>query len=469
MQEITEQVLQKITPTKEDRAKVYAITGEIEQKVALACKQEGVGAIVRVEGSVAKDTWLRENPDIDIFMRLPTSIPRKDLGDIGLKVAKKAAGDYEQIERFAEHPYLQIIVDGYRVDIVPCYNAKPGEWQSATDRTPYHTDYIKKHLTTELRGEVRLLKRFMQGTSVYGAEIKVGGFSGYLCELLIMKYRSFAETIQAFARYNRRVIIDIENYYENRQNELSLLFPEPLVIIDPVDKGRNVASAVQPEKLYSFVGAARAFQKKSDESFFYPPKTQALPVATLKSQLASRGSSTVFLALDQVGAVPDVLWGQLYRTKRSLHRLIELNDYKILKDTVWSNETTISIYIFELEKHVLPNIKKHLGPPLEREAECERFLAKYAGNENVISGPYIADGRWIIEVNRKTTDAVALLKEKLADGGKTAGVAELIAKSILKNHKILVNDEISELYLENSDFAEFLTDFLEGKPFWLKI
>ena len=210
-------------------------------------------------------------------------------------------------------------------------------------------------------------------------------------------------------------------------------------------------------------------RKSPDESFFYPPKTQALPVATLKSQLASRGSSTVFLVIDQIGAVPDVLWGQLYRTKRSLHRLIELNDYKILKDTVWSNETTISIYIFELEKHVLPNIKKHLGPPLAREAECERFLAKYADNKNVISGPYIEDGRWIIEVSRKTTDAAALLKEKLADGGKTAGVAELIAKSILKNHKILVNNEITELYLENSDFAEFLTDFLEGKPFWLKI
>ena len=88
---------------------------------------------------------------------------------------------------------------------------------------------------------------------------------------------------------------------------------------------------------------------------------------------------------------------------------------------------------------------------------------------SVISGPYIEDGRWIVEVPRKTTDAVALLKEKLADGGKTAGVAELIAKSIRKNHKILVNDEITELYVENGDFAEFLTDFLSGKPFWLKI
>ena len=472
MQEIeavTKQVLEKITPGKEDRAKVDAITRELEQKVALACEQEGVPAIVRVEGSVAKDTWIKENPDIDVFMRLPTSIPRKNLGDIGLKIAKKAAGAYEQVERFAEHPYLEIFVDGYRVDIVPCYDAKPGEWQSATDRTPYHTDYIKKHLSTSLRGEVRLLKRFMQGIGVYGAEIKVGGFSGYLCELLIMKYRSFSETIRVFARYNKRVVIDIENYYENRENELSLLFPEPLVIVDPVDKGRNVASAVQPQKLYSFVGAARAFLKKPDVAFFYPPKPQALPVASLKSQLASRGSSIVFLVVDQVSAVPDVLWGQLYRTKRSLHRLLELNDYKVLRDTVWSNEKTLSIFTFELAQQVLPNIKKHLGPPLEREVECKSFLSKYADNEKVISGPHIEDGRWIVMVPRKTTDAAALLKEKLADGGKTAGVAELIAQSIRKNLKILVNAEIGAVYEENVDFAEFLTDFLSGKPFWLKI
>ena len=466
---ITKQVLKKITPGKEDRGKVDAITRELEQKVALACKQEGVPAIVRVEGSVAKDTWLSENPDIDIFMRLPTSIPRNNLGDIGLKIAKKAAGAYEQIERFAEHPYLEIFVAGYRVDIVPCYDAKPGEWQSATDRTPYHTDYIKKHLSTSLRGEVRLLKRFMQGIGVYGAEIKVGGFSGYLCELLIMKYRSFSETIRAFARHNKRVVIDIENFYENRENELSLLFPEPLVIIDPVDKGRNVASAVQPQKLYSFVGAARAFLKKPDVAFFYPPKPQALPVASLKNHLESRGSSIVFLVIDQVSAVPDVLWGQLYRTKRSLHRLLELNDYKMLKDAVWSNEKTISVFTFELEGQVLPNIKKHLGPPLERELESENFLAKYADNKQVVSGPYIEDGRWIVEVPRKTTDAAALLKEKLADGGKTAGVAELIAQSIRKNLKILVNGEIAEFYVENGDFAEFLTNFLSGKPFWLKI
>jgi tRNA nucleotidyltransferase (CCA-adding enzyme) len=465
---LTKRILEKITPKKEEYAKINALGRELEQKITVACQQEGIEAIVRVEGSIAKDTWLSENPDIDIFIRLPTSIPRKNLGDVGLKIAKKAARGAEQLERFAEHPYLEIFMDGYRVDIVPCYDAKPGEWQSATDRTPYHTNYIKTHLGKELRGEVRLLKKLMQGINVYGAEIKVGGFSGYLCELLIMKYGSFAQTIRAFAEYNRRVVIDIEGFYEDRENELIRLFSEPLVIIDPVDKGRNVASAVQPQKLYTFIGAARAFLKKPSEAFFYPPKPKILSAEALNSQLGNRGSSIVFLIIGELNAVPDVLWGQLYRSKRSLRTLLELSDYKVLKDTVWSNEKSLSVFVFELEEQVLPDVKKHFGPPLEREAECEKYLAKYTKSEQVISGPYIENGHWMVNLPRKTNDAVELLKGKLADGGKNAGVAELVARSIKKNLKVLINGEVLEVYEGNMDFAEFLTDFLYGKPFWLK-
>ena len=409
---LTKRILEKITPKKKDYEKVEALTKELEQKISLACQQEGVDAVVRVEGSVAKDTWLSESLDIDIFMRLPTSIPRKNLGDVGLKIAKKAAGDAKQVERFAEHPYLEIFIDSYRVDIVPCYDAKPGEWQSATDRTPYHTDYIRTHLGEELRGEVRLLKKFMQGIDVYGAELKVGGFSGYLCELLVMKYGSFAQTIGAFAQYNRRVVIDIEGVYADRERELSLLFPEPLVIVDPVDKGRNVASAVQPQKLYTFIGAARAFLKQPNESFFYPPKPEVLSSEALKSQLENRGSSTVFLVIGELNAVPDVLWGQLYRSKRALRTLLELNDYRVLKDGVWSNEKTLSVFMFELEQQVLPNIKKHLGPPLEREAECEKYLTKYAGDERVISGPYIEDGRWMVELHTQKHRCLSALERE---------------------------------------------------------
>lgn len=97
LKELTQKILRQITPSQADRAKVEAITRLMEQRVAEACRQEGAEAKVRVEGSVAKDTWLSENPDIDVFMRLPKSIPRKNLGDIGLRIAKRAAEGYEQL------------------------------------------------------------------------------------------------------------------------------------------------------------------------------------------------------------------------------------------------------------------------------------------------------------------------------------------------------------------------------------
>ncbi len=466
---VTREVLEKITPTKANRAKMEALAKNLEHNVVLACEEFGVKAIVRLEGSVAKDTWLKEEPDVDVFMRMPTNIPRKELSEISLKIAKKATAGSVQIERFAEHPYLEAFVDDTRVNIVPCYDAKPSEWLSATDRTPFHTDYINKHLDKNLRGEVRLLKKFMKGVSVYGAEIKVGGFSGYLCELLVLHYGSFAAALQAFAQHTPRRVIDIEQYYEGRERELELLFSEPLVIIDPVDKARNVASAVQPLKLHTFVGAAQAFLKTPSTLFFYPPKTKPLKPDSVKAALDNRGSAMVFLSFDGVKAVPDVLWGQLYRTRRALHKLLELSDFTVLRDAVWSTENeAVTVFVFELEQLTIPLAKRHLGPPLERERECTDFLAKYTGNGNVIAGPYIEDGRWIVELKRKFTDAVELLKNKVSSGGREVGVAELVAKALRENFRVMVNSEVVEVYRNNDGFAEFLTDFVSGKPFWLQ-
>jgi tRNA nucleotidyltransferase (CCA-adding enzyme) len=463
---LIQRIQERITPSIEEQRRVDALSRRIETQIAEACRSEGVEAKVRVEGSVAKGTWLSENPDIDVFMRLPTSIPRKSLGEVGLRIAKKVAGNAEQIERFAEHPYLEIFVDGYRVDIVPCYDTKVGEWQSATDRTPYHTDYIKTRLTEPLQGEVRLLKRFMQGIDVYGAEIKVGGFSGYLCELLVLKFGSFSKVIEAFAAYNQRIVIDFNGIYAERKREAGLLFPEPLVIVDPVDKGRNVASAVQTQKLYEFVAAARAYQKQPSEDFFYPPKTHALPPNIVESHISD--NAHLYLVVGEITAVPDVLWGQLYRTKRALCRLLETNDFKVLRDAVWSNETSLSVFVFELEQNVIPSVKKHLGPQLERAEECENFLSKYLGDQKVIAGPYVEEGRWVVEVPRKFSNAEALFKEKLFDGGKNAGVAELVSEAVKFELKVLVDQEILKIYTENSDFAVFLSKFLLGKPVWLK-
>jgi tRNA nucleotidyltransferase (CCA-adding enzyme) len=469
LEKVCKTVLERVTPTIEERRKIEALAKELEAKVVSAAAYFGVKATVRLEGSVAKDTWLSEEPEIDIFMRLPTSIPRKALGDVALKIARKATEGSRQVERFAEHPYLEAYVEGVRVNIVPCYDAKPGEWLSATDRTPYHTDYVKKRLTSRMRGEVRLLKRFMKGIGVYGAEIKIGGFSGYLCELLVIHYGKFAEVLKAFARHKRRIVIDIENHYGGRKDELPLLFHEPLLIVDPVDMGRNVASAVQPQKLYTFVAASRAFVEKPNLKFFYPPETKPLTAKELKAKISTRGPTILFIVFEGVDAVPDVLWGQLYKSQRSLAKLLQLNDFSLLRCTSWSNEKNLNAFIFELESRYLPPIKKHLGPPLDKEHECKNFLTKYANNSTgTIAGPYIEDGRWVVEIRRKYTDAAALLYERLKDCGRNAGVAKEIAQVLQKGFKIFVNEEIAEIYEKDSDFAKFLIEFLSGKPKWLE-
>jgi len=468
IEKVCETVLERITPKSEERAKMKTLAEELKRKVVSASKEFGVEADVRVEGSVAKDTWLSEDPEIDVFMRVPTTIPRKSLGDVCLKIARKATEGSEQIERFAEHPYLEAIVDDVRVNIVPCYKVRRGEWLSATDRTPFHTDYVKENLDTQMKGEARLLKKFMKGTGIYGAEIKVGGFSGYLCELLILCYKSFVNTLKAFAQFRKRIVIDIEGYYEERENELGLLFKEPLMIVDPVDKGRNVASAVQPQKFYTFIATARAFLKNPKKEFFYPPETVALPARELKQELQKRGSSIVFVTFGRVDAVPDVLWGQLYKSQRSLRKLLQLSGFKVLRDLSWSDEKTVNTFVFELEQRFIPPVKKHLGPPLEKEQECERFLQKHVNSRNAVSGPYIEDGRWVVELRREYMDAVVLLNERLRDGGRNAGVAEKISKVLHKGFKIFVNDEVLEVYKKNSEFAKFLTEFLSGKPKWLE-
>jgi len=47
------------------------------------------------------------------------------------------------------------------------------------------------------------------------------------------------------------------------------------------------------------------------------------------------------------------------------------------------------------------------------------------------------------------------LKEKLEDGGKNSGVADLIAKTISEDFRVLVNSDVLEVYGGNGEFAEF--------------
>lgn len=464
---IRAEVLKRVNPSESERKKVQDLAKKLTTTVEKEAKERKLEADVRVEGSVAKNTWLRDCPEIDVFIQVPKTVPREAFETVCLEIAKKATEGYEQIERFAEHPYLEAIMDNVWVNIVPCYKVTQGEWVSATDRTPFHTDYVKQYLDEKLGEETRLLKRFMKGIEVYGAEIKVGGFSGYLCELLVLHYGSFAKVLQAAGNWKEPIIIDPEGFYKKRE-AIKTVFDEPLVMVDPVDKERNVAAAVRKDRLDEFIAASREFMKSPNIEYFYPPETVALEKTELVSKIKDRASAIVFIAFGG-SAVPDILWGQLYRSQKALRNLITNYDFKILGDAIWSDQKNLNVFVFELESRFLPNMKHHLGPPLENRAGCESFLQKHRGADSTVSGPRIEDGRWIVDVKRQYTDVLELLNKTLSDGGKCAGVAEIVSKAISESVQILVNEEVMDMHSTSAGFAKFLTEYLEGKPRWLKV
>lgn len=465
LQDILNEVSSRVTPSPEERMKVAKIADMVRIKVSEAASRASLEADVRLDGSVAKDTWLSGEADIDIFMKVPSSLSREDLETRCLDVARKAVTNY--VERYAEHPYIETTVEGVRVNVVPCFSVERGKWKSATDRTPFHTEYMKKRLDENLKNEVRLTKKFTKGVGVYGAEMKIRGFSGMLCETLTLYYRSFQELLRNASTWMPGQLIDVEGYYKGLEREIPDLFPEPLVVVDPVDKGRNVAAAVVEEKMWLFVSASRRFRQKPELRFFYPPQAKSLTPKQLVSKLAKRGSDTVFVQFGHVDAVVDVLWSQLYKTENSLRNLLKANGFHIMRTASWSDEEEINVIVLEMESSKLSPTKSHFGPPVSKANESESFIEKHLGAAGTVSGPRVEEDRWVVEKTRKYADAALLIRESLEESGRTIGVASKILPAMQSGFKVLVNGEIFGPCKRSRGLSLFLTEYLMGRPSWL--
>ena len=466
LQEILDEVSRRVTPSPMERAKIAKIADNIRLRISQVASSAGLEVDVRLDGSVAKDTWLSGEGDMDIFMKVSPELTREELETRCLEVARKAAGSY--VERYAEHPYIETSIEGVRVNIVPCFNVEKGNWKSATDRTPFHTEYMKAKLDERLKNEVRLTKKFAKGVGVYGAEIKVSGFSGMLCETLTLNYGSFQGLLGAAASWKRGELVDIEKFYQGLESEIPDLFPEPLVAVDPVDKGRNVAAAVAQDKMWLLVAASRHFLHSPSLNFFYPRPIKPLTTRQLASKLARRGSDIIFVQFGRVEAVVDVLWSQLYKTENSLRNLLKANGFQVLRTASWSDEKKCNVIVLEVEVKRLSPIVRHFGPPVSRVTESERFLEKYVGAPEAVSGPRVEGDRWVVEKKRRHVDAASLIRMSLSDGGKTIGVANKVSPVLREKFKVLVNEEIADLCEKCRDLSLFLTDYLMGRPTWLR-
>jgi tRNA nucleotidyltransferase (CCA-adding enzyme) len=436
---LEQSVLAEIRPEKEDRDHIHIVARKLVAAVDRSGTAEGM-----VVGSVARDTWLNGDRDLDVFMLFDPSLPRDELEEKGLSLARSIASTYGERyqEKYAEHPYINALVEGLDVDLVPCYRvASPHQIQSAVDRTPFHTRYISERIGP-FTDDVLLLKQFAKTGGYYGSDQMTEGFAGYLCELLIFHYRGFTNLLEAASHWRKNTFIDIEKIAEKE-------FEDPLVVIDPVDPKRNVAASVSAAQKFSFVEMARGYLERPSRWFFTPVEEPPLSREEFESILKERGTFLYCILFRTPSLIPDIVVPQLRKSVTALEGLLERNGFVVNRSDCCMQEGQ-SMMVFELLVDRMPLVRRHPGPPVWEKDNAVKFFTKE--RPRLHSGPFIEGEIYVVEIDRRHTHARTLLSS-----------AEILETGLGKHVKLSLEEgwetrEGTACWQE--DFSSFLGGFL---------
>ena len=445
-------ILKDLKPSEEEVTAVNETTDKVIDFINKKCKEESIEAEAIAVGSVAKNTFLRGKSDIDIFIRFPLEMPMEELKEKGLDLAYKTNDALmgKACERYASHPYLTCEIDGFEVDIVPCYAIEEGDSIiSAVDRTILHTRYIQKHLSKEQEDEVLLLKGFMDSVGTYGSEFKTGGFAGYLCELLILKYGSFENTLKAAQNWRFNTVIDLENY-----GTADDFKKDPLACIDPTDQNRNVGAALRIERFVDFIVASRNFLDIFDDNdlsddekeikvaqFFKPLKKEHLfnksneEIADyIIESFDDRDTQTLVIKFHIPDMSADALHPQLLKTIKSICEKIDAEEFSVFKYDYWTDEEEYVIFTIELNVFKQGKYYIHKGPKVWPKKPCDNFKKKWG------DALYPLDDFMVLTRERDFQTAEDFLKDVLVNRTHIIKVGKSI-KEAISNHDILEIDE----------------------------
>ncbi len=399
--DVLKKVLDEIEPTREEAVELRKFADSL---VRILKRYAGRREVV-LAGSIAKGTYLRERADIDIFVVFSEKIPKMEMKKQLEDMMMGAFPGTRYQLNYAEHPYIRFRINGRGVDLVPAYKMKiGGERLTAVDRSVLHTKYILKNLKKNQVGDVLLLKQLLRAEGLYGAEIRVEGLSGYLCELLIIRYGSFRKLMKEAAKWKTPVVIDLKRYYKPKDyGELVGKFDSQFIVVDPTDKNRNVAAAVSERNLKGFVALCRKFNRKPSALLFLrKPKT-------FDEKVKGEKHFVYVVEMPRPKVVDDVLWGQLKKLMKQLHH--EMGDYTPMEPFADADrKVRIAVPLKETKSSALVEIE---GPPVKMEKHAEKFRKRHRKAVVVKR-----KGRLVAVEKRKPVDAQKALIEFFGEYSK---------------------------------------------------
>jgi len=437
MNSILNYAKKEATPSKKLQEKKQRIAKKASDLVSQCIKKYAQVVGFELGGSYAKGTWLPEKADIDIFIKFNKKTSEKNFRSIGTEIGFQSLKKYRPYTRYAEHPFVEAVIEGTRVNIVPCYDVNKGEWQSATDRSIHHTKFMSQKLSDSLKEEVRILKKFFFHIDVYGAEIAKEGFSGYVSEVFISYFGSFEKTIKKISELKKGQVIG------NTMKK----FDSPIVIIDPVDNNRNLGTAISMDNLGRFVLASRAFLKKPSKKFFNKP---------ISKRIMKNGDKIVVVQFRFKNRSDDIIWGQIKRASNALKTQLELGGFTVLRNSSVKDEKENAALIFLLHAKKIEKSLVRNGPEISSKEHCEKFISANLKKSQLI---WINEEGKIQSLQKRKHDDVKLfLRDVLKGNLKNSGIPNGLENDFKRGVKIVDASRVSTKSIKEAIANIAITD-----------
>lgn len=353
-------------------------------------KKSKIDAVAVPGGSYAKNTWLKGDYDIDLFVRFNVKYADDNLSDMLEKVLKPFKPERIHGSRDYFHVNNKI-----KYEIIPVINLKKSsDAHNVTDFSPLHVVWVNKK-GKKLKDDIRLLKKFCKSQKVYGAESYIRGFSGHVVDIIIIYYGGFMNSLKAISKWKPKTIIDPEKAHKNPELVLNKSkIQGPLIIIDPIQPDRNSAAAITEEKYFQIIKSAKEFLKNPSKKFF---EHKILDVEKLKQKGA------IILELAPLEGKEDVVGTKLLKGFEYLMKVLE--DFKPSGGWEWDKKNSAFFwFVPKIKKLSSKEIKE--GPPVKMKVHFDRFKSKYRKT-------FIKNKRIYAEVERKSDTFQKALKTRL--------------------------------------------------------
>ena len=394
MKKLLSEVLNDIKPSKdyeeEILKKAYNIINRINKNIKNAKAVLG--------GSGAKGTWLKTF-DADIFVMFNYGRHKDKSGQLSDILGKSLKKHFKITRLHGSRDYFQINQGKFTFEIIPILEIKKAEQaKNITDVSPLHSSFVLKH--KKLIDEMRLTKQFFKASKVYGAESYIQGFSGYVCEILTVYYGSFLNLMKAITKWKEKTIVDVKNYYKGKNVLMELnksKLTSPLIVIDPVQKDRNAAAALDHEKFDIMTHRAKEFLKKPSREFFEIKEFEEKDIRTKFSE------NLVMLEAKPLNKKEDVAGAKMLKAFHFIEQNLVFHGFKVVEsDMLWHSKDA-SLFYYALESDKLPETKEVIGPPVKIKLHAELFRKKHKNT-------FEKNSRLYAKENRKYSSARDLIK-----------------------------------------------------------